>query len=95
MVIKRSGVNCFDFLMYISGDVTIPPAETASTVTQTITLESSTWTTTYASFPNSPAATPASLEGNVINVVVGGTGKLFFDPPHVVAQPRDVIVFQL
>jgi len=76
------------------GDVTIPPPETASTVTQTITLESSTWTTTYASFPNSPAATPASLQGNVINVVVGGTGKLFFDPPHVSAQPRDIIVFQ-
>jgi len=30
----------------------------------------------------------------VITVVVGGPGKLLFDPPHVTAQPRDTIMFQ-
>lgn len=76
------------------GGVTIAPAPAVSTVTQTVTLASSTWTTTYASYPNSPAATPASLTGNIIKVIVGGNSTLTFDPPHVSAQPRDQIVFE-
>ena len=64
-------------------------------LTQAVTVASSTWTTVYSSYPNSPAPTPASLQGNVITVVVGGPGKLLFDPPHVTAQPRDTIMFQL
>lgn len=74
--------------------VTIPPAPDASTVTAAITLESSTWTTTYASYPGSPAPTPASLAGRTIQVTVGGNGTLTFDPPEVQAAPRDTIVFQ-
>lgn len=77
------------------GGVTIAPAPTPSEVTQAVTVASSTWTTVYSSYPNSPAPTPASLQGNVIKVVVGGPGKLLFDPPHVSAQPRDTIMFQL
>lgn len=75
------------------GGVTIPPAPQVSTVVQTITLASSTWTTTYASYPNSPAPTPASLQGNVIKVTVGDNG-LNFNPPSIKALPRDTIVFE-
>ncbi|KAJ7181794.1 hypothetical protein C8R43DRAFT_1117134 [Mycena crocata] len=77
------------------GAVTIAPAPTGTLVTQAITLDStSVWTTVYTSFPNSPAATPVAAEGAVHTVVVGGTGKLFFDPDHIVAAPRDTVVFQ-
>lgn len=77
------------------GGVTIPPEPTASTVVQTVTVASSIWTTTYASYPNSPAPTPASLEGTVHKVLVGGSnGTLIFDPPSLKALPRDVVVFE-
>jgi plastocyanin len=77
------------------GGVTIPPAPSATVVTAEITLDStSVWTTVYTSFVNSPAATPVAAEGAVHTVVVGGTGKLFFDPDHIVAAPRDQVVFQ-
>lgn len=76
------------------GGVTIPAAPVPTPVTQVIELSTSTWTTAYSSYPNSPAPTPASLEGNIIKVVVGGPGKLAFDPPRVSAQPRDTIVFE-
>jgi len=73
--------------------VTIPPAETGTPVTATITLGSSTWTTMYESYPNSPAPTP-NAEPNVIKIVVGGTNGLVFDPPHVSANPRDIVMFE-
>jgi len=77
------------------GDVTIPPAPSATLVTAEITLDSSsTWTTVYTSFVNSPAATPVAADGAVHTVIVGGTGKLFFTPDHIVAAPRDQVVFQ-
>jgi len=76
------------------GGVTIAPAPTPSVVTDIVTLASSTWTTVYSSYPNSPAPTPAALQGNVITVVVGGPGKLLFNPSRVSAQPRDTISFQ-
>jgi len=76
------------------GGVTVPPAADPTVVTDTVTLESSTWTTTYSSYPGSPAATPGSLEGNVIKVTVGGSNQLVFDPPRVSAQPRDIIMFE-
>jgi plastocyanin len=72
---------------------TIPPAETGTLVTVPITVESSTWTTTYTSYPNSPAATPNSLAGNVIDIAVGGIGELIFSPAHVSANPRDIVRF--
>jgi len=76
------------------GDYTIPPAPEATPVTQAITLGTETWTTTYASYPNSPNPTPASPAGAVHTVIVGGTGILAFNPPHLSAQPCDVIVFE-
>lgn len=77
------------------GGVTIPPAPSATLVTAEITLDStSIWTTVYTSFVNSPAATPVAADGAVHTVVVGGTGKLFFSPDHLIAAPRDQIVFQ-
>jgi hypothetical protein len=42
------------------GSATIPPVSDAETVTATVSLASSTWTTTYASYPGSAAPTPAS-----------------------------------
>jgi plastocyanin len=79
---------------YAYSTATVPPAPAGGTVTATITLQTSTWTTTYSSYPGSPNATPAALTGNVIKVVVGGPGKLAFDPPHVAAAPRDTIQFE-
>jgi len=74
--------------------VTIPPAPVPTEVTKTVVVGTSTWTTTYASYPNSPDPTPSSLTGSVINVVVGENGTLTFTPPFVVAKPRDTIVFE-
>jgi plastocyanin len=76
------------------GTYTVPPPPTPSDVTQTITLESSTWVTSYSSYPNSPAPTPAALAGTVHKVYVGGPGKLVYDPPHISAQPRDIVMFE-
>ncbi|EIN14163.1 hypothetical protein PUNSTDRAFT_95790 [Punctularia strigosozonata HHB-11173 SS5] len=77
------------------GSATIPPVSAAETVTATVTLASSTWTTTYASYPGSAEPTPASLEGNVHKIVVGSAnGTLAFDPPSIQAAPRDVVVFE-
>jgi hypothetical protein len=82
--------------VYNTVTATVTPTPTnGAEVTATITLDSSTWTTTYSSYPGSPDATPASLTGNIINVVVGGPGILAFNPPHVAASPRDTIVFEL
>jgi plastocyanin len=76
------------------GGVTIPAAPTPSPATKVITLGTETWTTTYNSYPNSPGPTPASAQGTVHKVVVGGPGKLTFDPPRVDALPRDTVVFE-
>lgn len=73
--------------------VTIPPAPQPVEVTSTVVVGTSTWTTTYASYPNSPDPTPSSITGSVINVTVGGNGTLTFDPPFVTAKPRDTIIF--
>lgn len=73
--------------------ITIPPAPQETTVTSTIVVGTSTWTTTYASYPGSPDPTPSSLTGSTINVVVGGNGTLTFDPPFVSAKPFDTVVF--
>lgn len=75
------------------GTATIPAAPTESVVTVTVTVEASSWTTVYSSYPGSPAATPASLAGNVHVVQVGNNGTLAYDPPFVMAQPRDTIQF--
>jgi hypothetical protein len=78
------------------GTATIPPPETPLVVTETVTVQESVWTTTYSSYPNSPAPTPVSLTGNIINVVVGGAGgNVTFTPSRISAQPRDTVVFTL
>ncbi|KZT42571.1 hypothetical protein SISSUDRAFT_1069281 [Sistotremastrum suecicum HHB10207 ss-3] len=74
--------------------ITSPAPDGPETVTATVTLGSSTWTTIYGSYPNSPAPTPASAQGNVHVVTVGSNGTLTFDPPNVVAAPFDTISFQ-
>ncbi|KAI0318493.1 hypothetical protein OF83DRAFT_1171065 [Amylostereum chailletii] len=76
------------------GGVTIPPPPQVITVTETITVQTSTWTTTYGSYPGSPAPTPHSLEGNVIRVIVGANGSLTYNPSRVDALPRDTVVFE-
>lgn len=76
------------------GDYTIPAAPAVTPVTQAVTLGSDTWTTTYNSYPGSPAPTPASAEGTVHTVVVGGVGILAFNPPFISAAPRDTVVFE-
>ena len=65
------------------------------TLTDVITLDStSTWTTVYASYPNSPNPTPNSADGSEIIVTVGQNAALAFSPMHVQAKPRDTLVFQ-
>ena len=82
--------------VYVTGTVTVPAAPTESVVTATVTVESSTWTTVYSSYPGSPAATPVALNGATHKVVVGSAnGSLTFDPPTLVAAPRDVVTFEL
>lgn len=82
------------------GDVTVPPAVSESLVTVAVTLDSSSvWTTVYTSFANSPAATPVAPAGAQHTVVVGGlttsgAPQLTFNPPNLVASPRDTVVFQ-
>jgi plastocyanin len=76
------------------GDYTIPAAPAVTPVTQAITLGSETWTTTYNSYPGSPAPTPAAVDGVVHTVIVGGTGILAYDPPFISASPRDTVVFE-
>ena len=75
--------------------ITIPPAPEESVVTVTVTVDASTWTTTYSSYPGSAAPTPASLEGRVWTVKVGNNGTLTYDPPTIQAAPRDIISFEL
>lgn len=76
------------------GTTTIPPPPSPSLVTDTITLGTDIWTTTYSSYPNSPAPTPVSSTGNTIEVIVGGpNGNLTFTPSRVSASPRDTIKF--
>lgn len=77
------------------GGVTIPAAPTPTLLTQAVTLGTEVWTTTYSSYPDSPGPTPAAANGQVHKIIVGGPGKLVYDPPHISASPRDVVVFEL
>jgi plastocyanin len=77
------------------GDYSIPAAPAASPVTQTVTLGSQVWTTTYNSYPGSADPTPAADAASAVHtVVVGGPGILAFNPPSIQAKPRDVVVFE-
>lgn len=76
------------------GSTTIPAPPTPSLRTDTITLGTDVWTTTYSSYPGSPGPTPVSSSGNTIEVIVGGpNGNLSFTPSRVNASPRDTIKF--
>lgn len=77
------------------GDITIPAYTAAETKTTVVTLNpTSSWTTTYASYPGSPDPTPSSADGSEIKVLVGKDGALTFEPANVVAKPRDRITFE-
>jgi hypothetical protein len=78
------------------GTYTVPPPPTQAVVTQTVVLNpSSSWLTTYTSYAGSPGPTPVAAEGTTHTVIVGGPGKLVYDPPMVAAEPRDKVVFEL
>lgn len=76
------------------GGVPVGPDPTGASVTATISMtDGSHWTTTYASYPGSPDATPAAPGGVVHQVKVGGAG-LSFDPPSLQGvKPRDKVQF--
>jgi len=77
------------------GTATIPAAPTGAVVTATVSLDSQQWTTTYSSYPGSPAPTPAALNGTIHTVVVGGSsGSLTYSPSFVAAAPRDIVRFE-
>lgn len=78
------------------GGYSIPAAPAPSLVTQTVSLGSQVWTTTYSSYPGSADPTPAADAASAIHtVVVGGPGILAFNPPSIQAKPQDTIVFEL
>lgn len=75
---------------------TTPPVATNTgvvTVTATVTVSNGqVLTTTYGSYPGSAAPTAASLQ--IHQVIVGGTGKLFYSPSNISAQVGDIVQFQ-
>jgi hypothetical protein len=79
-----------------TASATTAPAATGTgvvTVTATVTVAGGqAVTTTYGSYPGSAA--PTAVSPQVHQVVVGGTGKLFYDPSNITAQVGDVIQFQ-
>jgi plastocyanin len=77
-----------------SAAATVTPApDGVATVTQTITLGASTWTTTYGSYPGSAAPTPNPAP--VVHIVtVGDNGTLTYSPSSIQAAPRDIVSFQ-
>jgi len=73
--------------------ITIPPYTSPEIRTDVITLASSTWTTTYSSYPGSPTPVPDSENGDVIQVLVGTGNNPTFEPSYVEARPRDSLEF--
>jgi len=65
----------------------------APTVTETVTLGESVWTTTYASYENSPNPTPVAEAGAMHTVIVGSNNGLVYDPPQLAANVRDTVRF--
>lgn len=65
----------------------------APTVTATVTMGESTWTTVYQSYENSPNPTPVSEEGAMHTVIVGADNGLVYSPDHIAAAPRDIVRF--
>jgi hypothetical protein len=82
----------------IAGTSPAPPTQPSAsvpavvTVTATVTVGGQVYTTTYGSYPGSPAPTlPTSTDHKVI---VGGPGKLIFDPANITAQAGDTVTFE-
>ncbi|KAG8773169.1 hypothetical protein FRC15_002226 [Serendipita sp. 397] len=63
------------------------------TVTSTVVFGTSTWTTTYESWENSPPPTPVAENGVTHTVIVGNNNLITYDPPSIVAAPRDTVRF--
>ncbi|TDL16142.1 hypothetical protein BD410DRAFT_731728 [Rickenella mellea] len=77
----------------VTEEYTPPPTSVnVVTVTETITVEEEIWTTTYASWPGSPAPTPNKYPMNH-QIIVGGTDGFIFNPPNITAQPKDTVTF--
>ncbi|GLB35063.1 hypothetical protein LshimejAT787_0206280 [Lyophyllum shimeji] len=68
------------------------PSGSVVTVTATVTVSGQPITTTYASYPGSSAPTTAVATDH--KVVVGGPGKLTYEPSNITAQPGDTITFE-
>lgn len=65
-----------------------------STSNTTASATSAPATSGTGAYPGSATATPSSTSPQVHQVVVGGTGKLFYSPSNITAQVGDVIQFQ-
>jgi plastocyanin len=65
------------------------------TITQTLTADASTWTTTYASTSGSAAPAPSAQPTPAVHVVtVGENGGLTYNPPSIKAAAGDIVSFQ-
>lgn len=62
------------------------------TVTATVTVSGQPITTTYGSYPGSSAPTTAVSTDH--KIIVGGPGRLTYDPSNITAQPGDTITFE-
>ncbi|RDB21255.1 Programmed cell death protein 5 [Hypsizygus marmoreus] len=77
-----------------------PPSTTAAsptapeivTVTATVTVSGQALTTTYDSYPGSAAPTTGLSVDH--RIIVGGPGKLTYDPSNVTAQVGDTVTFE-
>lgn len=71
-----------------------PPPTTPGvvTVTATVTVSGQPLTTTYTTSPGSPA--PTTVPSADHKVIVGGPGKLTYDPSNITAQVGDTVTFE-
>jgi len=69
-----------------------PPVSTPPAVTSPPSLPPPTSVSSPAVVNPSPTSTPTN--GTDHRVVVGGPGRLLFDPSNVVAQPGDTVTFE-
>lgn len=70
-----------------------PPAPHFETVTVTVTLPSSTYTTVYNSYDGTPPPTPAPQPQDH-KVTVGADGQLAYSPANIQAAIGDTVTFE-
>jgi plastocyanin len=76
-----------------SSTVPSPPSGTTIvTVAATVTVSGQPLTTTYGSYPGSAAPTAAASTDH--KVIVGGLGKLTYEPSNITAQVGDTVTFE-